>query len=518
MAKMITPAAVATTSVTNTHMALATLAMLAAGGFAYIAAASTPATTLGACVDPDATSSFDQNQLFTPTTTPGLKTDYCYTQPSTGKTYLMEGICNANGNKATWNKNCAELGADYQCVSGACVKATPVVPVTTCTDGDGGLNLSTASQVSVSVSGQPGGGVILDTCMSSSTISEGICNGNTAATTTLGCGSGFVCNSGACITDPANALQISWDENNPRSIISPYGNNSFYGTVGKIRLTNSKTVPITIKNLNVNVSSNLPTDSSRTLYIVKQTQNVTITVATKSFGRGVQFSDTTFADSNFTDVTIPAQSSVVLEVQTSALTQNDSYITVGVGADDIQWSDGTNSFTTAPSLPLSPLTLAAFPRTDLSITWLSDTPSGISTARDDQLVGKVQINNNDAYEATIKTLNFSLTQNGVNPLAAPREMKVYRETISPETLLATVATTTFIGGGSYWREADFVDTILPPGGTKLFIFTLDTQDAGRGDSLTIGMPLRSVEWSDGWTPLISTPVSGLPLPPKTLTY
>lgn len=139
MAKPIAQTATATKAVTNTQMAVATLAMLAAGGFAYIAAANTSAVTSGTCVDPDATSPFDQNQLFTPTTTPGMKTDYCYTQPSTGKTYLMEGICNAKGQKATWSKNCAELGADYQCQNGACVKASAVdanVVISVLTDAD----------------------------------------------------------------------------------------------------------------------------------------------------------------------------------------------------------------------------------------------------------------------------------------------------------------------------------------------------------------------------------------------
>ncbi|MBT4824410.1 hypothetical protein HN695_00020 [Candidatus Woesearchaeota archaeon] len=79
------------------------------------------------CQDPDASTTYDTQQLFEKSTTTyngGSRTDKCYTF-SNGKEYLFEWICR-NGKINRWQKNCAELnlgepGADYQCDDGACV-------------------------------------------------------------------------------------------------------------------------------------------------------------------------------------------------------------------------------------------------------------------------------------------------------------------------------------------------------------------------------------------------------------
>lgn len=122
---MDTLSSIATKTVSNTKLAIATLVMIVAGGAAFVAA---PVSYSG-CVDFDAKTTFDQNQLFVKSDTTyniGKKIDSCYTFPKTGKTYLMEGTCNAKATFATWQKNCADLnygksGSDFKCVDGACV-------------------------------------------------------------------------------------------------------------------------------------------------------------------------------------------------------------------------------------------------------------------------------------------------------------------------------------------------------------------------------------------------------------
>ena len=127
----------ATKTVSGTKLFIATMAMFGAGS---VALATLPMTNFwSGAVDPDAASTFDVNQLFVKSTTKyngGSKTDYCYTVPTTRKTYLMEGV-SRNGKFTTWQKNCAELnlgkpGFDFQCVDGACVnKATSSTPTLT---------------------------------------------------------------------------------------------------------------------------------------------------------------------------------------------------------------------------------------------------------------------------------------------------------------------------------------------------------------------------------------------------
>lgn len=144
---MDTLTSTATKAVSNTKLAIATLALFVAGGAALAAAplnSMSSAYGWSGCVDPDnvsavygPTNPFDQKQLFSKAVTKynkGSKTDYCYTFPKTGNTRLMEGICNAKGSFATWQKNCAELnrtkqGSNYQCVDGACEdKAAVLLP------------------------------------------------------------------------------------------------------------------------------------------------------------------------------------------------------------------------------------------------------------------------------------------------------------------------------------------------------------------------------------------------------
>lgn len=122
---MDTMTSTATRAVSGVKLAIATFALFGAGA---VALAAVPANFWSGAVDSDAKSTFDTNQLFVKSTTKyngGSKTDYCYTFPTTKKTYLMEGISN-KGNFQTWQKNCAELNFNkptnnYQCVDGACV-------------------------------------------------------------------------------------------------------------------------------------------------------------------------------------------------------------------------------------------------------------------------------------------------------------------------------------------------------------------------------------------------------------
>lgn len=136
-----------TKSISNTKLAIATLAMIVAGSAAFAVMAMPSRSTSdkwGGCVDLDnqyfTSTPFHQDQLFNKGQTKyksGSKTDYCYTYKSTGKTYLMEGVCSAKGSFSTWQKNCAELntaGFTYQCLDGACVTASS--PKVTCSDSD----------------------------------------------------------------------------------------------------------------------------------------------------------------------------------------------------------------------------------------------------------------------------------------------------------------------------------------------------------------------------------------------
>lgn len=124
---------------TNTKLAVATAFLAVSAAFAMIPA-STTNTRFQGCRDSDAPvgATFDQSQLFVKSQTAynsGTSTDRCYTFPTTGKTYVMEGVCKNDGFQ-TWQKNCAELnlgktGVNYQCIEGACVNVLATTPSST---------------------------------------------------------------------------------------------------------------------------------------------------------------------------------------------------------------------------------------------------------------------------------------------------------------------------------------------------------------------------------------------------
>ncbi len=124
---------------TNTKLAVATAFLAVASAFAFIPALTTNNKFQG-CRDLDAPvdATFDERQLFVKSTTTyngGTSTDRCYTFPTTGKTYVMEGVCKKRGFQ-TWQKNCGELnigqtGVNYQCVEGACVNVATSTPPST---------------------------------------------------------------------------------------------------------------------------------------------------------------------------------------------------------------------------------------------------------------------------------------------------------------------------------------------------------------------------------------------------
>ncbi|MBA3047311.1 hypothetical protein KKC83_01500 [Patescibacteria group bacterium] len=161
-------------------------------------------------------------------------------------------------------------------------------------------------------------------------------------------------------------------------------------------------------------------------------------------------------------------------------------------------------------------------RTKISVTWASDTPQGSSVGGDDYTVAKINITNSlnaGNYTATIAALNFAISHTGIS-LTANRELKIYKDSITTGNLLETTswlgsATENF--GNTAITDAGMIDAQISAGATKLFIITMDTQDAGSTDSLSINVASDDVTWEDSTTSDI-TSVNTLPLQPKSLTY
>ena len=164
-------------------------------------------------------------------------------------------------------------------------------------------------------------------------------------------------------------------------------------------------------------------------------------------------------------------------------------------------------------------------RSLISVAWASDTPSGSAVGGAGYTVAKVNVTNATnvgSYSATLKSLNFAISQTGIS-LTGSKTLKIYKDSISSGNLMAT---TQWVGTGT----ENFGNTTMAPAGfnsgngveissgaTKTFIITMDTEDAGTNDRLSIYVDSTDVVWTDGVTTIINA-VNTLPLTPKTLTY
>lgn len=160
-------------------------------------------------------------------------------------------------------------------------------------------------------------------------------------------------------------------------------------------------------------------------------------------------------------------------------------------------------------------------RTYITVAWADDTPSGASVGGAARTVAKINITNSanvGNYDTTIKALNFTIGQTGIS-LTADRQLKIYKDSISVGNLLATtqwIGSATENFGDTAITDAGMTNVAISPNSTKLFIVTMDTQDAGSDDKLDLNVGSTDVLWNDGVNN--ATAVNSLPLSPKTLTY
>ncbi|MDD5096573.1 MAG: hypothetical protein PHY95_03605 [Candidatus ainarchaeum sp.] len=107
------------------------------------------------------------------------KTDTC----SSDRRSVTEYYCDESGSIRNASIAC---GSEEVCREGACVAAT-------CTDSDGGQTKGTAGTTTLGAISRS------DSCHSDTSVTEYYCGGGDILYTTISCGSGYVCDEGACV-------------------------------------------------------------------------------------------------------------------------------------------------------------------------------------------------------------------------------------------------------------------------------------------------------------------------------
>jgi len=183
--------------------------------------------------------------------------------------------------------------------------------------------------------------------------------------------------------------------------------------------------------------------------------------------------------------------------------------------------------------------------TKISVAFASDTPSGsvYSTGGDDQIIGKFVVTNSanaGNYSATIKSLNFTMSQSGTSKaIATVAQMKVYKSSVLAANLVANtifaadddhdISDTGFVATGTNAvtdtesnAAMGFEDVEIEAGQSQTFIVTLDTDDFIAADtaaeSISIGMASDDILWRDGVIQSNINAVNTLPLSSKSINY
>ncbi|MDD4333071.1 MAG: hypothetical protein PHT51_03070, partial [Patescibacteria group bacterium] len=270
-------------------------------------------------------------------------------------------------------------------------------------------------------------------------------------------------------------------------------------------------------------------------------KNLKVYDGTTQIGQTVNFTTaygtTTYAILDGLNLTIPRNSNKILTVKGDLTSYDEGGISASTHRISIYPTyDGTNEPITAVGaasgqsitgayLDISSTTDAevkgntmAIYKALISVAWASDTPSGAVGGGSAYTVAKVNIvnaTNVGNYSATVKNLNFAISQTGISN-TADRQLKVYKDAISAGNLLATtqwIGTGTENFGNTAIAAGDFVDVEISSGATKTFIVTMDTNDAGTNDRLSIYVDTADVDWYDGVSDIAA--VNTLPLSPKT---
>jgi len=291
-------------------------------------------------------------------------------------------------------------------------------------------------------------------------------------------------------------------------------------------------------------------------------QNMKLYVDDVQVGSAANFgstASTTYAIAPFTslDLTIPRNSNKILVVKADVSTSADSTSAdtatfallpyyIGVASESITAKgassglavSGTNlDFTANTDAVVSGSEMTVY-GSKLTVAFASDTPSGseYATGGDDQVIAKITVSNAanvGNYAATVKYMNFAISQSGCSRAAATAiQLKVYKNgAVNSANLVATtswaaaanenIGNTSLTNGSS--SSTNFVSTEISAGGEQTFIVTMETQslsmsaDTG-AESISIGMAADDLGWTDGVGSSDITAVNSLPLTAKTLSY
>jgi len=158
-------------------------------------------------------------------------------------------------------------------------------------------------------------------------------------------------------------------------------------------------------------------------------------------------------------------------------------------------------------------------KTNVVVSWAPDSPSGSAVGGSGYTIAKINVSNylnTENANALIKKLDVNL-RSDIESLvgSSTRTLIIYKDSISSGNIIGRYI---FDSSSSFGdTDIDIADTYIASGNTKTFIVTLDTQDAGRDDYLSVWMDAGDLEWSDGITSSING-ADGLPLSPKTFRY
>jgi len=338
----------------------------------------------------------------------------------------------------------------------------------------------------------------------------------------------------AYISDAGN-LTISIDSETPASTQLVMGQTN--REMARFKLTANAAEDINISR--IDLSNNVSTAASGTLKNVRLYMDGVPVSPSVNFDLGNSIDTNVRASFRNLDITIPKNTTKVLVVKADVTSYEDGGVSgsthtlallvdFGIGSPSVEAYGASSGvyidydrivYGTNPNTDQIANQMTVY-RTKATIAWAADTPSGSAVGATNAIVAKLVISNSaniGNYKATVEALNFKLVQTGISN-TANRNMNIYKDSVSTAALATTSWNANENFGNTSILNENFTDVEIAAGGSKLFIVTLDTVDAGSDDKMSIYIDRDDVVWSDGATASIDVMPDHLPLSTKTLTY
>jgi len=308
---------------------------------------------------------------------------------------------------------------------------------------------------------------------------------------------------------------------------------AFTSVLAKVVVSNPNNVPMTLRGMGwtlygngisfTNTSTRRSIDvASEDIYTRGVNARVEWNLPNRFNGEEIYFSA---RPGNFSPILIPARGSKVVYVNTNLQglhvpDVSTGYIGFRLATNIMDWSVGAFTSSSYPRVDNYDYRIINVSRVlPPNVSWAGDTPSGASAGSAEQVIGKIVVSNggNNQDDLLVSGLSLQIqTRFAHMANTATTTVKIYRDAMAG----APVATASLVVNRAGIQEVRFDQPVgISRNSSRRFLVTMNTSQASVDDFVLFTLPSTGLSWSiSGISSQAGAGLPSLPLSVKTLTY